>query len=59
MQCTLSSKIIFLISFFFKLRAVLPIPGFGTWVARLSLVQNTKMKKNIPNDHKIFPMAVK
>jgi hypothetical protein len=28
-------------------------------VARLSLVQNTKCGKNIPNDHQIYQMAVK
>jgi hypothetical protein len=28
-------------------------------VARFFLVQNTKVGKNIPNGHKIFPMAVK
>jgi hypothetical protein len=28
-------------------------------VARFFLVQNTKTWKNIPHDHKIFPMAVK
>jgi predicted nucleic-acid-binding Zn-ribbon protein len=28
-------------------------------VARFSLMQNTKMEKNIPNDHKIYQMTTK
>jgi hypothetical protein len=33
--------------------------GEGSRVARFFLVQNTKMGENIPNGHKLFPMAVK